>query len=115
MLPFNPYGQLNQFQPQLPQVQQPQVQQPTNPIQYVNSVESADAYSLQPNQSVVLFNANCDEFYIITADASGSKSRKDFTFKAKEKGAGGSYVTRKEFNELKRQVLGKNKKENKDE
>ena len=70
-------------------------------IQYVNSPESADAYALPPNKTAVLFNQNNDEFYIITSDASGSRTRSDFTFKAKEKGKPVEYVTKDEFDEFK--------------
>lgn len=72
-------------------------------IQYVNSPESADSYNLPPNKTVVLFNQNSDEFYIIQSDASGSKTRNDFTFKAKAHKTV-EYVTRQEFDELKEMV-----------
>lgn len=70
-------------------------------IQYVNSPESADAYTLPPNKTCVLFNQNNDEFYIISADASGSRTRNDFTFKPKAKDARSEYVTRGEFDDFK--------------
>ena len=69
-------------------------------IQYVNSAESADAFNLPPNKTVVLFNQNTDEFYIVSADASGTKTRNDFTFKAKARITQADYVTRDEFNAL---------------
>lgn len=70
-------------------------------IQYVNSPESADSFNLPPNKTAVLFNQNNDEFYIISSDASGSRTRNDFTFKAKAKDGKSEYVTRGEFDELK--------------
>lgn len=73
-------------------------------IQYVNSPESADAFNLPPNKTAVLFNQNNDEFYIISSDASGSRTRNDFTFKAKAKDGKSDYVTRAEFDELKDKV-----------
>ena len=83
--------------PQFPTFQQNNVPE----IQYVNSPESADSFNLPPNKTVVLFNQNIDEFYIVTADASGSKTRTDYTFKAKEKTKPSEYVTKDEFNEFK--------------
>ena len=70
-------------------------------IQYVNSAESADAFNLPPNKTAVLFNQNNDEFYIISSDASGTRTRNDFTFKAKAKDARSEYVTRGEFEDFK--------------
>lgn len=78
-------------------------------IQYVNSPESADSFNLPPNKTVVLFNQNNDEFYIVQTDASGSKTRNDFTFKAKAKNKPVEYVTKDEFNELKEMVAEKSK------
>ena len=78
-------------------------------IQYVNSPESADAFNLPPNKTAVLFNQNADEFYIISSDASGSRTRNDFTFKAKSKEKPVEFVTRAEFDELKDLVTGKSK------
>ena len=70
-------------------------------IQYVVSPESADNFNLPPNKTVVLFNQNNDEFYIVSTDASGSKSRNDFTFKAKAKAKQAEYVTKDEFDAFK--------------
>lgn len=97
MLPTTPY----QFTPQFPTYTPMQ----TIPeIQYVNSPESADSFNLPPNKTAVLFNQNNDEFYIITSDASGSRTRNDFTFKAKAKDGKSEYVTKAEFDELKAKV-----------
>ena len=73
-------------------------------IQYVNSPESADAFNLPPNKTAVLFNQNNDEFYIISSDASGSRTRNDFTFKAKAKDHKSEFVTRGEFEAFKSSV-----------
>ena len=70
----------------------------------MNSPESADAFNLPPNKTAVLFNQNNDEFYIISSDASGSRTRNDFTFKAKAKDSKSEYVTKGEFDELKAKV-----------
>ena len=78
-------------------------------IQYVNSPESADAFNLPPNKTAVLFNQNNDEFYIVASDASGSRTRSDFTFKAKEKGKPIEYVTKDEFEDFKNELKSVNK------
>lgn len=70
-------------------------------IQYVVSPESADNYNLPPNKTVVLFNQNSDEFYIVQTDASGSRVRNDFTFKPKAKAKPSEYVTKDEFEAFK--------------
>lgn len=89
------------------------VPQPTIPtvpqqgIQYVTSPESADAYNLAPNTSVVLFNQNVDEFYMVSADASGTKTRQDYTFKLKEKEPAPEYVTKQELEAFEQRILAK--------
>ena len=97
MLPTTPY----QFTPTYPTFSPIQN---VPEIQYVNSPESADAFNLPPNKTAVLFNQNNDEFYIISSDASGSRTRNDFTFKAKAKDGKSDYVTRAEFDELSAKV-----------
>ena len=79
-------------------------------IQYVNSPESADAYNVPPNKNIVLFNQNNDEFYIVSSDASGSKTRNDFTFKAKEKDVKSEYATKGDLDDLKNEILKQLKK-----
>ena len=101
MLPTTPYQFAPQGVPSFPTYSP----MPTIPeIQYVNSPESADSFNLPPNKTAVLFNQNNDEFYIISSDASGSRTRNDFTFKAKAKDGKSEYVTRAEFDELKTKV-----------
>ena len=75
-------------------------------LQYVNSAESADAFNLPPNKTAVLFNQNNDEFYIIQSDASGSRTRTDFTFKVKAKDSSSEYITRGEFEAFKTSITG---------
>ena len=94
-----PYPTPNYQVPQVPTFNP--VNQNIPEIQYVNSAESADAFNLPPNKTAVLFNQNSDEFYILSADASGSKTRRDFTFKAKEVSKPSEYVTKAEFDEFK--------------
>jgi len=94
-----PYPTSNYHAPQYPAFTPINVNIPE--IQYVNSAESADAFNLPPNKTAVLFNQNNDEFYIIQSDASGARTRNDFTFKAKAKDARSEYVTRGEFEDFK--------------
>lgn len=97
---YNPYN----FQmPQL-QVQQPQQQQPG--IQYVNGKESANAYQMQPNSSMLLMDSNDAKFYIKTSDASGFCTVKTYTFQEEiESTENNQYVTKQEFEEFKQQLL----------
>lgn len=84
-------------------------------IQYVQSPESADAFNLPPNKTIVLFNQNNDEFYIVSSDASGTKTRNDFTFKAKAKDTRSEYVTRGELEDLKKELMKRPRTEAKNE
>ena len=78
-------------------------------IQYVASAESTDSINVPPNKAAVYFNQNKDEFYIISSDASGSRTRNEFTYKAKAKDTKSEYVTRGEFEELKELITPKKK------
>ena len=100
-----PYPTNSYHAPQFPTFQP--VNQNIPEMQYVSSPESADAYNLPPNKTAVLFNQNVDEFYIISSDASGTRTRTDFTFKAKAKDRKSEYVTRGEFDELKEMISSK--------
>ena len=101
MLPTTPYQYAPQGVPSFPTFTP---MQNIPEIQYVNSADSADAFNLPPNKTAVLFNQNNDEFYIISSDASGSRTRNDFTFKPKAKDSKSEYVTKGEFDELKAKV-----------
>ena len=70
-------------------------------VQYVPSSESVDAFNIPPNKTAVWFNENKDELYIIRTDASGSRVKKEFTYKEKAKDARLEYVTRGEFEDFK--------------
>ena len=55
----------NNFMPQPGQFGMPQMQAPTqqmNQIQFVNGIESAKAFTLGPNQSVILMDSNKPAF-----------------------------------------------------
>lgn len=100
---FNPYGNLFAVQqPVVPQTYAPQV---SGGIKYVQSPESADSCSLAPNTSEIFFNQNVDEFYFVSADAVGTKTRRDFIFKEKEKASAPVYVTQEELQSLKDELL----------
>ena len=70
-------------------------------VQYVSSADSTDAFNMPPNKMAVWFNQNADEFYFVTTDASGKKSRCEFEYKPKAKDRSQEYVTRGEFDEFK--------------
>lgn len=88
----------------IPQIYQPQIpQQNTQPIQYVSNKQSAEAYNVQPNQSVLLMNSNEPIFYIKQADASGFCTIKSFKFEEIDdtQPQVTNYVTKDEFNTFK--------------
>ena len=93
MLPYNYTMQ--------PQIGQPNAfmqptQAPMQTIQYVNGLESAKAYRMQPNSEVILMDSNNPVFYFKKADASGFTTIKVYEFhEVEEKKA--DYVTKKEF------------------
>ena len=103
MFPTVPYQYAPQSVPQFPSFNPMPANIPE--IQYVSSPESADAFNLPPNKTAVLFNQNNDEFYIIQSDASGSRTRTDFTFKVKAKDSSSEYITRGEFEEFKASMV----------
>lgn len=73
----------NNFMPQPGQFGMPQMPAPTqqmNQIQFVNGIESAKAFTLGPNQSVILMDSNKPVFYQKQADASGFCTIKAYSF-----------------------------------
>ena len=90
--------QIQQLQSQLQPIQQTH----TAP-ERVNGLQSAQAYQLQPNDSVILWDTTQDVFYIKQSDASGFCTVKAFEYKEKveEKETPSEYVTKGEFDELK--------------
>ena len=107
----SPYG--NQFGTYIPQsMNYPSVlpsnvpaqnNVPSNP-QYVNGIESAKAYQLQPNQSVMLFDQNEPLMYVKTADASGFCSIKTFRMTEVTDDNTEKYVTHDEFEKFKAEM-----------
>lgn len=93
----------NNFMPQPGQFGMPQMQAPTqqmNQIQFVNGIESAKAFTLGPNQSVILMDSNKPVFYQKQADASGFCTIKAYSFQeVKEDQPEDKYLTKAEFKE----------------
>ena len=86
MYPYNPF--------------MPVIQGGNTNFQYVNDRASAEVFQTNPNQQVLLMDKNEDKFYIVSADASNSRTIEEFTFqKVKEKKS--TFVTHEEFSELK--------------
>lgn len=96
MLPYN-----YTMQPQFAQPNaftQP-TQAPLQAIQYVNGLESANAYRMQPNSEVILMDSNNPVFYFKKTDASGFSTVKAYEFHEVEDKKT-DYVTKQEFEEF---------------
>lgn len=94
-------NQLQNFQNNLQNQFFPQ-NQPS--IQYVNGRTSADNYQMQPNSSVILMDSTKDTFYIKRSDASGSCTVDAYDFHKAEEQPETEYVTREEFEILKKNL-----------
>lgn len=84
-------NQLNNQQQMYPNYQQPQMQQmnnvhnmqnqiPTNAYEYVNGVEGAKAYNMQPNSNMLLMDSDNPIFYMKSSDAMGKSTIKHYKF-----------------------------------
>lgn len=75
-------------------------------IQYVNGIESAKAYQLAPNQTVLLMDSNESKFYIKSADASGFSNVKAYVFTEyqEQPKQAVDYVSRSEFEQLRTEL-----------
>lgn len=99
---LQPYqNQLQNLQNQFLAPQQP-VSSPT--LQYVNGRQSADNYNMQPNSAVILMDSTKDTFYIKRSDASGLCTVEAYDFHKSEEDTGTQYVTRAEFETLKKNL-----------
>ena len=97
------YPILQPYQNQLQSLQnQMLTPNPTPTLQYVNGRASVDNYTMQPNTSVILMDSTKDTFYIKRADASGSCTVEAFDFHKSEDETKNEYVTRAEFDEIKK-------------
>lgn len=81
---------------------QPQSQQ----IQYVNGKNSAEAYQMPINSSVILMDSNLPRFYLKQTDASGTVTLKAYDFKEAEDEKPVEYVTKQEFEKFKATMKG---------
>ena len=107
----NPYAmQMQNLQNQIQNMNPFQQQQGANTqIQYVNGIESANAYQMAPNSSVLLMDSNLPRFYVKTTDAAGMAAVKVFEFheyveQKPEPMNPEMFVTRQEFEELKQMI-----------
>lgn len=94
----SPYNQFNPYKPQ-------------NGIIWVQGIEGAKAYQLQPNSNVILLDSEIDgRFYIKVADNVGMCNLRIFKFEeiteTTNKPDPSQYVTREEFNQLVSQLGG---------
>lgn len=98
---------------QLMGVQPPQnnpVFTPTPPqahIQTVNGIEGARAFQIGPNSSVALFDNDDEVFYSFSTDANGVRSKiKVCRFTVEDEPTADSvYVTKKDFEDLKADIM----------
>lgn len=106
----NPFMQMAQQTPQ-PPITQPTTSVPPLPestnIVGVNGIEGMKAFQTSPNSRIVGFDLNDDVFYIKTTDASNTATIKTYSFaevmdKAEDDE---KYVTMKEFNKFKEDLL----------
>ena len=83
-----------------------QLRQPAQGIQYVNNRQSAEAYQLAPNSSVILMDSNQARFYMKQTDASGMATLKVYDFKEAKEEKPEEYVTKAEFEKFKATMKG---------
>ena len=99
----------NNMYPNYPQYQNPYSYTPqhnTNSIQYVNNVDSARAFQIPPNSSVLLMDSTMDRFYVKKSDASGFSTVEAYDFrKADTSTPTADFVSRQEFEELRNKVV----------
>lgn len=100
---YSPYGSMQPYSWSQP------AQQPINGLVSVTGIEGAKAYSLPPNSSMPLFDADDDVLYVKTTDAAGYPTIKTFAFKSVEEPKHAAevqadYVPRSEFDALVAQV-----------
>lgn len=112
---FNPYNPaFNNFNAQMTQQQiaqqrlmqmQPPVHQQQSDLQFVNGRESADMYVMPPNSKTILMDSNRARFYLKETDAAGMAKVTAYDFQAATDApeASKDFVTRTEFEELRKQ------------
>ena len=75
-------------------------------IQYVNGKQSAEAYQMPANSSVILMDSNQARFYMKQTDASGMATIRAYDFKEAEEDRPKEYVTKEEFESFKAKMKG---------
>lgn len=123
-MPYNPYYAPG-YQPQVPaypsvpqNIQPQQPQTPGGGLIWVQGENGAKSYLLAPSTTVLLMDSEADRFYIKSSDASGmplplrvfeyhemAQNGSKIDFKGGE-GIDARYVTKDEFDALKRIVEG---------
>lgn len=101
----------NQYQQTIPQYQQ----QPANQgLLWVQGVEGAKSYLVAPNTTVLLMDADAQRFYLKSTDGTGIPNLRMFEYSevtqsasqpvlATNENLDDKYVTRNEYNDLKKQ------------
>lgn len=72
----------------------------TGTIQYVNNLDSARAFQIPPNSSVLLMDSTMDRFYVKKSDASGFSTVEAYDFHKADTTPTVEFVSRQEFEEL---------------
>ena len=80
--------------------------QQSQTIQYVNGKQSAEAYQMPVNSSVILMDSNKARFYMKQTDASGVATIKAYDFTESEEDKPKEYVTKQEFEAFKAKMKG---------
>lgn len=116
-MPYNPYG-TNFIPPyQMPPVypaasQQPAPQQTPqlNPYAFVNGIEGAKSFPMQPNQTMLLMDSDNPIVYMKQANSLGQATIRYFRLTeikesdVKEKTPSADYATKEEFDALQKKV-----------
>ena len=94
----------------------PQFQQQNNPIIWIQGIESARAYQIVPNSTVVLFDSEDQSIYIKSADMQGRPSMRilDYTIRSEAprtaqnalSGNDAQIPTKEDINALQSQIDG---------
>lgn len=98
---YNPYQQTNNYQPQ-------QAQQPNNNLIRVTGLDGAKAYQMGANQSVALFDANEDMFYVKSTDGASFPTIRAFRFEEitqNQPSTENNYVTKEEMENYVKQLI----------
>ena len=99
----SPYSQYQYSPPPI----QPQPQQPDSNMIWVQGDSGGKAYPVQNGKTVVLFDSECEQFFIKTVDASGiPQPLRTFTYQEKSESKTepsavdtSKFITREEFEE----------------